>query len=103
MAFAFSELAILWTFHNQFPSQYSPTSADLHEWDDQLVNRYDAKLNDLLAEYGIPITRENRSRILMLAVVSAGGDGTRTQVRNACKYFKNASALDLDPEPSVDQ
>ena len=101
MPFAFSEIAVIATYHEEFPSDYKPTVEDLHDWDDQLVQTYASRLEQVLAEFQVAITRENKSRVLMLAVASNGADGSLTQIRNACRYFQHTSGLDLDVEPDA--
>lgn len=88
--------AVVWTYHEAFPSKYTPSVAELKSWDDQLVQTYKQKLRDVLSEFRIPFTGEHKSRVLILGVVSSGAAGRKTQVRNACKYYRHTTALEVD-------
>lgn len=99
MPMAFNELAVLWTYHEAFPSKYEPSVAELADWDDQLVAMYDGRLTEVLTEMNLSLTRENKSRVLMLTVVSAGS-APKTQVRNACRFYVHARDLDMDVDPN---
>jgi hypothetical protein len=96
VAFNYSEFAVLWTFRHASPDKYNVNANDLKVWDSQLRTRYEDKLVAIMGEFGITLTRENKSRILSLAEVSNGtADGTR--VRNACRFFVATRDLALDP------
>ena len=94
MAFEYSEYCVVWTYHNANAGTYDPSSHDLDDWDTALHAIYEEKLQEIMPEFGITVTTENRSRVVALAEVSNGGSpGAR--VRNACKYYANVLSLSL--------
>lgn len=95
MAFNYSESVVLWSYHENNPSNYSPTISQLNKWDRDLFANYEDKLIELLNEYEIPVSRETKSRVLLLATFSNGGT-VAIKVRNACKYYAHAWSLNLD-------
>jgi hypothetical protein len=95
MAFYYTESVVLWTYHQENPSDNNPSMNDLSRWDRDLVQSYEGRLRQILPENNIPVTRETKSRILLLATVSNGGT-VETQIRNACEYYVNAWNMDLD-------
>lgn len=96
MAFNYSEIVVLWTYHQYKPTDYAPTTTKLTNWDKKLFASYEDALKEILAEKGIPLTRENKSRVLLLAKISQGGP-IKAQVRNACEYYANVSGINLEP------
>lgn len=86
---------VYWTFHEAKPTVYEPTVIRLEEWDAELATRYLANVATVLGELGIPNTIENRSRLLSLAVVSTGDEGSITQVRRAGRYLAHIRQLGL--------
>jgi hypothetical protein len=96
MGFNYNESVVLWTYHKDKPGDYNPTINKLNKWDKDLFDSYENKLVELLNEYEIPISRETKSRVLLLATVS-NGETISMKVRNACKYYMNTWGIDLDP------
>lgn len=96
MSFNYNESVVLWTFHRKNPSVYAPTINQLNAWDQELFGSYENKLIEILSDAGIPLSRETKSRVLLLATVSNGGT-VPMQVRNACRYYVNTWGQDLDP------
>lgn len=94
MAFDYTEYCVIWTYHHANPADYTPTASELDDWDTQLVQTYEAKLLELMPQFDIPITTENKSRVVALAEVS-NGQSPGVRVRNACRYFAAVSALQL--------
>jgi hypothetical protein len=94
MAFDYTEYCVVWTYHNANPSDYDPSASDLDDWDTQLVETYEAKLQVLMPEFDIPITTENKSRLVALAEIS-NGQSAGVKARNACRFFAAVAKLQL--------
>lgn len=95
MGLKHNEFVVLWTYHQEKPADYEPKTAALLEWDQTLVERYESKLTKYMQEFEVPMTRENKSRIVALAQVS-NGSVSGTRLRNASRYYSFVSQLSLD-------
>ena len=89
MAMRYRKATVLWTYHREKPGSYEPSVGQLEDWDDELADFYDAKLDEEMLAADIPVTKATRSQIVALAEVSNGGGNARIRVRNACRYYKN--------------
>ncbi|MEY4545745.1 MAG: hypothetical protein RL685_1940 [Pseudomonadota bacterium] len=88
MPWTYSEEVVRVTYHLRNPRNYSPSARQLNEWDEDLVAKYESRLDASLQAAGIAVTTENRSLIVQLATMS-NGRSSQIQLNNACKYFKN--------------
>jgi hypothetical protein len=96
VALHYSEFCVLCTFHFDSPGTLQPTVADLQNWDSLLKQTYENKLVQVMNQRGISLTRENKSRIVALAVLS-NGKLPATRLRHACDFFVHTMSLPLAP------
>lgn len=92
MPFHYSNTAVWWSYHNDKPAKYDPTTQNLIDWDAQLITTYEEALTDILPEFNLTTDKRTKSRVIQLAIVS-NGSSVRAQVRNACKFLANAMAV----------
>lgn len=95
MSFNYNESVVFWSYHFDSPGEYEPSNDDLSQWDQDLFNSYEDTLVVKMTEAEIPLNRENKSRVLLLALVSNGGT-VAIKVRNACRYYRHVWMTDLD-------
>ena len=93
MAMRYQKATVLWTDHHDKPGSYEPSVDQLEDWDDELAEFYDLKLDQEMLAAGIPVTKATRSQIVALAEVSNGGGSARIRVRNACRFYANTWSL----------
>ena len=96
MAFIYSEFCVLWTYRNSNREDDNPGVADLQRWDSLLIYNYEQRLVSAMTHRGIPLTRENKSRIVALAEVSNGE--LEDKIDSACTFFTKAMSLPLDSQ-----
>ena len=72
MAMRYQKATVLWTYHHDKPGSYEPSVDQLEDWDDELAEFYDLKLDQEMLAAGIPVTKATRSQIVALAEVSNG-------------------------------
>jgi len=94
MSFNYNESVVFWSYHIDSPSDYNPSNNKLSDWDQSLFDAYEDDLIEKMTDEEIPINRENKSRVLLAALVSNGGT-VSLKVRNACKYYKNVWMRDI--------
>jgi hypothetical protein len=86
MATNYDEFALVWTYHNANKSDYDPTDQELIDWDQELYDRYEAKLDAPMTAAGLPLNRTTKSQVVALAEVSNGSNDS-TLIKNACKFL----------------
>ena len=64
-----------------------PKPQKLDRWEQELFDFYDDSLEEILPEFDIPLTKPNKSLVVMLALSAAGTDPD-LRVERACEYFK---------------
>ena len=92
MPLNYRENHIKWTY---LPKKGpDPSKEDLTDWDETLFKRYEDLVVEIMPDFEIVVSPENKSTIVMLSLFSRG-QGRRTKVTNACRYFALTRALDL--------
>jgi hypothetical protein len=86
MATHYDEFALVWTYHNANPGDYSMSAQELLDWDQALHARWEDKLDGPMTDAGLQLNRSTKSQVVALAEVSNGSNDS-TRVKNACKFL----------------
>lgn len=74
----------------EYPDSY-PDADDLRKFDQLLERRYGTIVDAEMVRAGIPVTRRNRSIVILLTPLLPGMG--RTQMRKACNYWALVSKI----------
>ena len=96
ISLTYSKDVVRWVFFKE-RGVLNPTAQDLKAKDLQLKKTFESILNIILPDFIPPKgplvnNKRVRSQVVLLSQVSPGG-GTRTKVRNACRFLVNTRTL----------
>ena len=90
----FTENILKWTLFNAVGADADVSPDNLEKWERELRDKYEQALTEELPRHNIAATKDNRSEIVLLAIIGFRiGRRRRSRVEQACEYFRKCHQI----------